>query len=84
MSAVDKQRLYDAYQRQEDYVELAKQLGINCSIAWAMIKRADENDGQITHPRGVRHACIKGVLGQKLKSFCISSETLNKPIQRSG
>lgn len=48
----DKQRLYDAYQRGEDYLDLARQLGIKRTTAWAIVKRADENDGEVSRPRG--------------------------------
>ena len=50
-SEVDK-RLYDAYNRGEDYLDLARLLGIKRTMAWSIIKRADENDGQVCRPRG--------------------------------
>lgn len=60
IASVDKQRLYDAFLRKEDYVELAKQLGIKRTTAWAIIKRAEENGGEITRPRGgIRLTSVK-------------------------
>lgn len=48
----DKRRLYDAHQRGDDYVHLARQLGIKRTTAWSIIKTADDNGGQVSHPRG--------------------------------
>ena len=50
ISKVDKQRLFDSYNRNEDYQELARQMGIKRTTAWAIVKRAQENDGQVTRP----------------------------------
>ena len=53
ITEVDKQRQYDAYNRGEDYFDLARQLGIKRTTAWSIIiKRTDENDGQVSQPRG--------------------------------
>ena len=55
-------RIYDAFLRHEDYVELAKQLGIKRTrpTVWAIIKRAEENAGQVTRARGgVRPSSVK-------------------------
>ena len=56
----DKQRLYDAFNRGEDYYDLARHLGIKRTTAWAIVKRADENNGQVSRPRGgARRASTK-------------------------
>lgn len=52
ISEQDKQRLYDAHNRGEDYVALANQLNIKRSTAWAIISRAERNGGRVTRPRG--------------------------------
>lgn len=58
ISAQDKERLYAAHMRSEDYVKLARQLGIKRSTAWAIINRAQKIDGQVTVPRGgLRVSC---------------------------
>lgn len=52
ISTHDKQRLYDAHRRGEDYVELARLLGIKRTTAWSIINRAERNDGVVALPRG--------------------------------
>ena len=52
ISVLDKQRLVDAHNRGEDYVALARQLDIKRSTAYAIIRRAEENDGVVAFPRG--------------------------------
>lgn len=52
ISVVDKQRLVDAHKRGEDYVALARQLGIKRPTAYAIIRRAQDNDGVVAFPRG--------------------------------
>ena len=60
ISKVDKQRLFDSYKRNEDYQDLARQMGIKRTTAWAIVKRAEENDGQVTRPRGgIRQSRVK-------------------------
>ena len=48
----DKRRLYDAHQRGKDHVELARQLGIKRTTAWAIINRAQDNGDEVSRPRG--------------------------------
>lgn len=52
ISTSDKKRLYDAHKRGEDYVELARQLGIKRTTAWAIINRAELNGGEVALRRG--------------------------------
>ena len=60
IALVEKQRIYDAFLRHEDYVELAKQLGIKRTTAWAIINRAEKNAGQVARARGgVRPGSVK-------------------------
>jgi len=49
---VDKQRLVDAFKRREDYLQLAQQLNIKRTTAYATVRRAKENNGQVSKPRG--------------------------------
>jgi len=58
ISIVDKERLYASHLRGEDYLELARQLGIKRSTAWAIINSAQKRDGQVTVLRGgLRPTC---------------------------
>lgn len=67
VSVVDKQRLYDAWLSGEDYVELARHLGIKRTTAWAIIKRANNRDGLVSVPRGGRrHSKIDNEIGEVL------------------
>ncbi len=43
----DKQRLFDAHNRGDDYVDLAQQMGIKRTTAYAIIRRAQQNDGKV-------------------------------------
>ena len=52
ISDVDKQRLCDAYNRNDDYIQLAQQLGIKRTTAYAIVRRAEENGGRVSKPRG--------------------------------
>ena len=52
ISAQDKQRLVNAFTRNEDYQELASTLGIKRTTAWAIVKRATADGGQVERPRG--------------------------------
>ena len=52
ISNEDKQRLVDAHDRGEDYVDLARQLNIKQGTAWAIISRAHRRDGVVALPRG--------------------------------
>ena len=54
ISALNKQRLYDAHIRGDDYQELARQLGIKRTTAWAIISRAQGRNGEVVVPRGGR------------------------------
>lgn len=52
--------LYDTCNTGENNSELSRQMGIKRTTAWSIIKRADENDGQISRPGGgARQACMK-------------------------
>ena len=56
ISKNDKQRLFEAYQQGEDYIQLAKLLNIKRTTAYH-IKRAETNGGAVAKPRGdVRHS----------------------------
>ena len=46
ISVADKQRLVDAHERGDDYVDLARQLGIQRGTAWAIVRRADQRDAR--------------------------------------
>lgn len=52
ISDLDKQRLVDAFDRNEDYIQLAQQLNIKRTTAYAIIRRYQETNGQISRPRG--------------------------------
>lgn len=54
ISIADKQRLVDAHERGEDYLDLARQLGIHRGTAWAIVRRAADRDGVVALPRGGR------------------------------
>lgn len=55
ISDEDKRQPYEAHQRGGDYVELAWQLRIKRTVALAMIKRAEDNGGEVSRPRdGIR------------------------------
>ena len=46
----DKQRLGDAHGLGEDYVQLARQMGIKRTTAYAIIRHAQENGGEVARP----------------------------------
>ena len=52
ISVEDKHRLVDAHGRGEDYVQLARQMGIKRTTVYAIIRRAQENGGEVARPRG--------------------------------
>ena len=52
ISATDKQRLYDVDLANWNYIELAKQLNIKPTTAYAVIRRAIHRNGPVTSPRG--------------------------------
>ena len=54
ISVLDKQRLLNAWEEGEDYQELARQLGIKRTTAWAIVNRAKKRDGVVALPRGGR------------------------------
>ena len=54
ISDADKRRIYDSYLRGDDYLETALLLGIKRTTAYNIVKRANENDGQVAKPRGGR------------------------------
>ena len=57
ISENDNQRLFEAYQQGEDYIQLAKLLNIKRTTAYHIIKRAETNGGAVAKPRGgVRHS----------------------------
>ena len=47
ITTTDKQRLFHAHNRADDYVALAQQLGIKRTTAYAIIRRAQRNHGQV-------------------------------------
>lgn len=51
ISEVDKQRIVDAHNNDEDYVETARLLGVKRTTAWAIIRRFLES-GLVVRPRG--------------------------------
>lgn len=51
ISKVDKQRIVDAHNNDEDYVETARLLGIKRTTAWAIIRRFLQT-GLVVRPRG--------------------------------
>lgn len=54
ISVEDKERLLNAYQKGDDYQDLARQLGIKRTTAWAIIHRAILRHGVVALPRGGR------------------------------
>ena len=52
VSVKDKHHLVDAHGRGEDYVQLARQMGIKRTTTYAIIRRAQENGGEVARPRG--------------------------------
>ena len=50
ISENDKQRLFEAYQQGEDYIQLAKLLNIMGTTAYHIIKRAETNGGAVAKP----------------------------------
>ena len=54
ISAENKQRLFDAFRRGEDYVEVARVLGIKRDTAYRIIRRAEARDGVVAMARGGR------------------------------
>lgn len=60
ISIEDKQRLVNAHNRGEDYIQLARQLNIKPTTAYAIIRRSIDNNGIVARPRG-------GVRPQRLR-----------------
>ena len=54
ISYVDKQRLIDAHARHEDYVEVARLLGVARGTAYAIVRRHQQH-GVVARPRGGAH-----------------------------
>ncbi|GFO46270.1 parathyroid hormone/parathyroid hormone-related peptide receptor-like [Plakobranchus ocellatus] len=55
----DKRRIYESYVRGEDYVDVARLLNVKRTTAYNIVKRAEQNHGQIERPRGGhRHAKV--------------------------
>lgn len=52
ISVLDKQRLLNAWREGEDYQELAHQLGIKRTTAWAIVNRANNRGGVVALARG--------------------------------
>ncbi|GFO38692.1 hypothetical protein PoB_006519700 [Plakobranchus ocellatus] len=48
----DKTRIFQAYTRVEDYIQLARQIGIKRTTAYQIVCRALEHDGTVAFPRG--------------------------------
>ena len=51
ISDADKRRIYDSYLRGDDYLETALLWGIKRTTAYNIVKRANENDGQVAGGR---------------------------------
>lgn len=70
ISDLDKERLLNAWKDGEDYQELARQLGIKRTTAWAIVNRANKRDGQVSLPRGGRrHHKIDDEIGDVLAAI---------------
>ena len=55
----DKRRIYESYVRGEDYIDAARLLNVKRTIAYNIVKRAEQNHGEIIRPRGGhRHAKV--------------------------
>ncbi|GFO21048.1 transposase [Plakobranchus ocellatus] len=55
----DKRRTYESYVRSEDYVDVPRLLNVKRTTAYNIVKRAEQNHGQIERPRGGhRHAKV--------------------------
>ena len=52
VALTDKQRLFEAHNRGDDYVDLARQMGIKRTTAYAIIRRAQQHDEQVALQRG--------------------------------
>ena len=52
VSQADKERLYQLYQNGDDYLHLARLLGVKRTTAYHIVRRAVENDGVVAKPRG--------------------------------
>ena len=50
--AEDKQRIYDAFNRSEDYLQFAEQMGIKRQTAYAIVRRTESRDGAVALQRG--------------------------------
>ena len=55
----DKRRIYESYVRGEDYIDAARLLNVKRTTAYNIVKRAEQNHGEIKRPRGGhRHAKV--------------------------
>ena len=55
----DKRRIYESYVRGEDYIDAARLLNVKRTTAYNIVKRAEQNHGEIIRPRGGhRHAKV--------------------------
>ena len=52
VSVADKERLYQALVRGDDYVRLAEILGMNRTTAYHIIRRGNQREGVVALPRG--------------------------------
>ena len=52
VSVADKERLYQAHVRGDDYVRLAEILGMNRTTACHIIRRGNQREGVVALPRG--------------------------------
>ncbi|GFO48713.1 replication protein a 70 kda DNA-binding subunit [Plakobranchus ocellatus] len=48
----DKTRIFQAYTRGEDYIQLARQIGIKRTTAYQIVRKALDHDGTVAFPRG--------------------------------
>ena len=52
ISTDNSARIFQAYTRGEDYLELARQINVKCPTAYQVIRRALANEGVVAFPRG--------------------------------
>jgi len=57
ISSNDKQRIYDAFLRGEDYLRLAEQINIKRQTAYGIVRRAESREGTVALQRGGQRPC---------------------------
>ena len=51
VAEADERRILAAFESNEDYVEVARVLGVKRTTAWIIVRRL-QTDGQVLRPRG--------------------------------